>query len=257
MNHYLSAAEGGKNSWWRPKKEAFSAEIDQLVRKYWDRGPFSKIASWTKTLKNQNVIELGCGVGGLARVLARSVDSYLGVDTAFASIALARHVYLGAPYSLPIQIPQDLYTGPLTGKVAPPNHRQKGGHLDFVVGELEYLPVASGQFDLAIVLNAIDMIEDPSQLPLQQYDLLKKDGIAIHGCPYIWHKSAAEKLRNSLPKNISSSAAAVEHLYEKSGFQIFKKVEHLPWLFLKHFRQVEMYSVHLFAARKISGKIRR
>jgi hypothetical protein len=42
----------------------------------------------------------------------------------------------------------------------------------------------------------------------------------------------------------------VEYLYEKSGLQIFKKLDHLPWLFLKHFRQIELYSVHLFAARK-------
>lgn len=250
MNHYLSAEKSKKNPWWRPKNEAFSADIDLLIKKFWDHGPFAKIAEWTKKLKNQNVIELGCGVGGLAQVLSKVADSYLGVDSAFASIALARHIHIGTPYALSIQIPQDLYHGPFTGKTLLPKLSQKKKNIDFVVGELENLPVVNGEFDLSIALNAIDMIADPSELPKLQYELLKKDGIAIQSCPYIWQKSVAEDLRKSLPPKIKSSSAAVECLYEKSGFNIFKKIEHLPWLFLKHFRQLEIYSVHLFAARK-------
>lgn len=253
MNHFLGV-KGSRKRWWRPATEAFSPEIDRLMQSFWDRGPFSKIAEWTKASKNKNVLELGCGVGGLARVLAKTVDSYLGVDTAFASIALARHVYLRAPYSLPIRIPQDLFHGPLTGKVTAPKHRQKNAHIDFVVGEIENLPVVRGLFDLCVALNTIDMIEDPKQLPKLQYDLLKKDGVAIQSCPYIWHKRVAERLRRSLPKKISSSAEAVEYLYGKAGLRIFKKIDHLPWLFLKHFRQVELYSVHLFAARKAARR---
>ncbi len=250
MNHYLSAEKSQKNPWWRPKNQAFSIEIDRLIRTFWDHGPFSKIAELTKKLKNQNIIELGCGVGGLAQVLYKSADSYLGVDSSFASIALARHIYLETPYSFSIQIPQDLYGGPLTGKTNLPKRPKKCRNVDFVVGDLQNLPIVKGKFDLAIALNSIDMLEDPSQLPKLQYDLLKKDGIAIQSCPYIWQNSVAKGLRKSMPKKINSSSAAVEYLYEKSGFKIFKKIEHLPWLFLKHFRQIEIYSVHLFAARK-------
>lgn len=247
MNHYLSVAKA-KAPWWRPGNEAFSAEIDQLVTTFWDHGPFFQIAEWTKAMKNRNVIELGCGVGGLALVL--DADSYLGVDTAFASIALARHVYAAAPYALPVRIPQDLYAGALTGKAAPPRHLPKGTQIDFVVGEIESLPVVKGRFDLCVALNTIDMIEHPAELPRLQHELLKKNGIAIQSCPYIWHRNVAEQLRKTLPKKIKSSSAAVEYLYEKAGLRIFKKIDHLPWLFLKHFRQIELYSVHLFAARK-------
>lgn len=248
LNHYVSASAAKRAPWWRPAK-GFSPEIDRLVKKFWDHGPFSKIAEWTKNYKNQNAIELGCGSGGLARVLAPRVRSYLGVDTAFTSIALARHINLGAPYTHSIQVPQDLYNGALTGKVAAPKPL-KGEHVDFVVGEIENLPVAFGDFDLTIALNAIDMIEDPTELPRIQFDLLKAGGVAIQSSPYIWHEGVAEELRKSLPKKISSSSEAVEFLYEKCGLKVFKKVDHIPWLFLKHFRQIELYSVHLFAARK-------
>jgi SAM-dependent methyltransferase/uncharacterized protein YbaR (Trm112 family) len=249
MNHYLRATKAGK-PWWRPRSGAFSKEIDRLIRTFWDNGPFAKIAEWTEAGRDKKVIELGCGVGGLARVLAPRVQSYLGVDSAFASIALARHVYLGAPYALPLQIPQDLYEGPLTGKVVSPKLRLKGMSIDFVVGEMEGLPVAKGIFDLCVALNTIDMIADPAQLPRLQFGLLKKEGMAIQSCPYIWHRKVAERLRKSLPKNIRSSSAAVEYLYENAGLRIFRKIDHLPWLFLKHFRQLELYSVHLFAAKK-------
>jgi SAM-dependent methyltransferase/uncharacterized protein YbaR (Trm112 family) len=250
MNHYLMAAKR-EAPWWRPKTSPHSREIDELIKRFWDRGPFSAIATWAKDLKCTHVIELGCGVGGLARIFSKTAESYLGVDNAFASIALARHVYLQAPYSLPIRVPQDLLLGPLTGKVVPPKLRQAALRLDFVVGEIETLPVAKGVFDLCVALNTIDMIEHPKELPELQFNLLKVGGIAIQSCPYIWHQAVAERLRKSLPKKITSSARAVEHLYQKAGFKIFKNIDHLPWLFLKHFRQIELYSVHLFAARKI------
>jgi len=79
-------------------------------------------------------------------------------------------------------------------------------------------------------------------------------GVAIQSCPYIWHRNVAERLRKSLPKKIRSSSAAVEHLYGKAGLELFRKIDHLPWLFLKHFRQIELYSVHLFAARKTAKR---
>ncbi len=251
MNHYLGTKASRANPWWRAKGTApYSREIDQLVTKYWDRGPFAKIGAWTKRLEPRDIIEIGCGVGGLAKVVAKGARSYLGVDMAFASIALARHVYLGAPYALPIRIPEDLLNGPLTGKPAAPKIREKGVQLDFVVAELERLPVAMGEFDLAIALNAIDMIEEPRRQPRQQHELLKAGGVAIQSSPYIWHKEVAARLRKSTPKSITTSSAAVEFLYEEEGFEVFQRIEHVPWLFLKHFRQLEMYSVHLFAARK-------
>lgn len=248
MNHYVSAGKAKKSPWWRPAKD-FSPEINRLVTNFWDHGPFAKIAAWTKSYKNQEAVELACGSGGLARVLAPSVKSYLGIDSAFAGIALARHINLGAPYELSIQFPQDLYNGPRTGKIPAPKPL-KGGKVDFVVAELENLPLRQGECDLVVALNVIDMIEDPTELPRIQHNLLRDGGVAITSSPYIWHEGVVENFRSNLPKKIKSSSAAVEYLYQESGFKIFKKLEHVPWLFLKHFRQIELYSVHLFAGRK-------
>ena len=118
-----------------------------------------------------------------------------------------------------------------------------------MVGELESAPVARGQWDLSIALNAIDMLEEPERLPELQRELLKKGGLAIQSCPYIWHEAVARKLRARLPGEIRDSAGAAEWLYARAGFKLEARQDHVPWLFFKHVRQLEIYSVHLFRAR--------
>ena len=95
------------------------------------------------------------------------------------------------------------------------------------------------------------MLEEPKLLPLHQKLSLKPGGIAIQSGPYIWHERIARKLRAALPKTITESGKAVEWLYEDAGFKILETKDHLPWLFFKHGRQLELYSVHLFKAEKL------
>ena len=60
----------------------------------------------------------------------------------------------------------------------------------------------------------------------------------------------ARKLRARLPREIQDSARAAEWLYERAGFGIQARLDQVPWLFFKHARQLEIYSVHLFMARR-------
>ncbi|MBC7692944.1 MAG: class I SAM-dependent methyltransferase [Methylotenera sp.] len=262
MNHYLRVEKtettSGSSSferWWSPRTGEGSPLIDSLVREHWDRGPFAQIKTWVREIagrtgSRQSVVELGCGVGGLYGELKTELSSYLGVDSSFASIALGRHLALGVPYSGKILIPEDLLQGPVTRELTGLAATSLDGTADFVVGDLEAPPVEAGQSDLVLALNAIDMLEDPSVLPQIQNLLLRKGGTAIQSCPYIWHEAVASQLRKILPREIRDSAAAAEWLSEKAGLKVMKRVNHLPWLFFKHVRQLEIYSVHLFAATK-------
>lgn len=264
--HYLHARSG--ENWWRPDTGSASELIDSLVKKYWDHGPFTQIENWMKEIADRSkkhspghaperapdsssdVVELGCGVGGLYPRLKSKIGRYLGVDSSFASIAVARHLALGAAYPHAISIPSDLLGGPLTRAVTIRVPEKPDGDADFIVGDLESLPVSHGEWSVSIALNAIDMLERPALLPELQHALLKKNGIAIQSCPYVWHESVVSRLRKSLPKKGLSSSEAVEWLYEKAGFLIEQKLDHLPWLFFKHTRQLEIYSVHLLMAGK-------
>lgn len=262
MNHYLGT--GDPSQWWKPQSGSASPLITDLIKKYWDHGPFAQIESWIKNGATQkpnensidSVIELGCGVGGLfSRIhslLKRTTGFYLGVDTSFASIALARHINLGAPYSGNIRVPEDLLAGPVSREVAFPKAAAHGHQVDFIVGDLIDLPVKRGIWDYSVALNTIDMLDEPSSLPRVQHELLKKQGIAIQSCPYIWHERVVSKLRGRLPRGMVESSRVAEWLYERAGFQVGEKIEHLPWLFFKHIRQLEIYSVHLFQATRLN-----
>lgn len=256
MNHYLNSRTGDV-SWFKPALAGArkgSPFIASLIREYWEHGPLSRIERMVEERVSRpggiRIIELGCGVGSLAQRLKKQSAFYLGVDSSFASIALARHLVLGAPYKAEIRIPEDLLHGPVSRKLARPTPERplKSGRADFVVGELEAAPVVRETWDLSIVLNAIDMLEEPARLPELQRELSAPQGWALQSCPYIWHERVAKKLRALLPKTVRDSASAGEWLYERAGFKVLASEDHVPWLFFKHLRQLEIYSVHLFLA---------
>jgi SAM-dependent methyltransferase len=252
MNHYLRLDSGA--TWWKPQSASFDPLIDRLVREYWDQGPFAEIQKLMDSMPAQGAaIELGCGVGGLARILRERASSYLGVDSSFASIALARHMNLGAAYPRELRIPGDLLDGPVSQSIDSQVESQvmsADGSIDFVVAELPHCPVAPEQWDLTVALNAIDMLDEPASLPRLQAHLLRSGGRAIQSCPYIWHEVVARALREELGARAKNSASAVAALYEDAGFTLETVRDHVPWLFFKHFRQLEIYSVHLFSAKK-------
>jgi len=260
MNHYLSVGDArspeGGSDWWKPAVGESSPLVDDLIRAYWDRGPLVQMTEWlvsrSKQQKMESVIELGCGVGGLALRLRPFVRSYLGVDSSFASIALARHLSLGLPYDRPIRVPADLIAGSVSREVRIPTPPPFDGKIDFVVGDIESLPLAPESYDASVALNAIDMMDDPARLPELQAQLVVPGGVVAQSCPYVWSEGVSAKLRESLPSSVKDSATAVERLYENAGLEIRERISHLPWLFYKHARQLEIYSVHLFLADKSS-----
>ena len=251
MTHYLNASQVISAT------KLTDPLIHSLISQHWDHGPFQKIKEWMQSSQQMGrAVELGCGVGGLASVLGNLVESYLGVDYAFASIALAREIQLGVSGAASTySIPGDLIDGPLAKSVQ--FNVSQFGMKDFVVGDFQQPPLKEASWDLSIALNAIDMMDDPRMLAQLQFALLKKDGQAIQSCPYIWHEKVATLLRKQFgEKSVGgsvdrlSSSAVVEKLYQSQGFSIQKKIDHLPWLFFKHNRQLEVYSVHLFLAEK-------
>lgn len=242
MTHYLPATE----------VTSPSPVLGSLIQQHWDHGPFAKIKEMVAALGNEkrSMIELGCGVGGLFVALKASLKSYLGLDSSFASVVLARHFALGAPLDKKCLIPNDLLFGAVSREVKIATPSTMPANADFVVCDLADPPVKEKQWQLTAALNVIDMLPEPAALPRLQHALLLPKGVAIQSCPYIWHPEVAASLREVLPKNIKDSAKAVEWLYEKNGFKIGRSEEHVPWLFFKNQRQLELYSVHLFSGLK-------
>lgn len=241
LNHFFTS----KQKFWY--KNA-SQDIQNLIVSYWDKNIFYYISELLKNNKNLDIIELGCNVGGLLHKILKSTKSYIGIDYSFTSIAIARHIYLNAPYNLEFLIPQDLIDGSVSLKTKLP---KISTHVecDFIVSDFDNIPFQNNAFDTTIALNTIDMLSTPTHLPKIQTKLTKKGGLMIQSCPYIWHPEVAKFLKNNFKK--MSSNEAVIKMYIKLKLKIIKEFKHIPWLFFKHLRQIELYSVHIFAAKKL------
>jgi SAM-dependent methyltransferase/uncharacterized protein YbaR (Trm112 family) len=252
MTHYLRA-DGGPESraWIRPDSGGGGSPlIERLIAEHWDRGPFAAIEGWVDDLgTGLELVELGCGVGGLGARLAPRLKRYLGIDSSFASVALGRHLLLGAEYRGELRIPGDLLAGSVSRELTLSTGQAGATPADLVVGDLSRSPLRAGRWDLSVALNTIDMLDDPSGLPELQKQLLRAGGWAVQSCPYVWHEAVSRRLRAELPPGVSTSSQAAEWLYSQAGFAIERREEHLPWLFFKHLRQLEIYSVHAFLAR--------
>ncbi len=234
MNHYLGAAQVPATG---------NPIVDELVSRHWEQGPLQMTADWIKKKGCKRVVEFGSSVGGIAQRLAGSVDEYLGIDSSFVSVALARHLALGASYPHPIRIPGDLIHGPVSISPELPAPGWAGvDQADFILADIHDLAIEPGSFDVSVALGLIDMLDEPGVLVFRQREVLASGGVAIQAGPYIWHVPVARAFQDRYPG--MSSAQAVQALYQGGGFTPGESLDAVPWVFFKHLRQVEVYSVH-------------
>lgn len=235
LNHYVPRKQLPKNP---------DPVIEELLAQHWDQSPLALAAQKTH---GERVLELGSGVGGLLSKLALHKSgsppkTYLGIDQSFLSTHYARKVSFFSPHGFEVIPPHDLLMKP--SKVSPLKGDPislKGIKADFVVGGIAGCPARENIWDSVIALNALDMVDPPQVLPRTQARLGKKGAEFIQSCPYLWPPKSA----NGIP-----SPKFAQDLYGKEGLKITFSQEHVPWLFFKHERQLEYYSVHMFIASK-------
>lgn len=248
MTHYLKA----KDFLTICDRYSIDPLIQSLIKQYWQSGPFQQIETWMNPFSNHQILELGCGVGGLVRQIKDHSAFYLGVDSSFLSLVLARHLNLGMPCPFELKLPFDLLLGSLSEPFKFDSQTLKNA--DFIMGNIEEVQVKGGFWDNVIALNAIDMLDAPETLPELQYYLLKNKGVAIQTSPYVWHEKVSLHLKELFKEHdlpFKSSHEAVRIMYETIGFKTLEEKKHIQWLFFKHLRQLEIYSVHALMVEKV------
>lgn len=247
MNHYLRAADWNSSGLF----------AHDLIAAHWDQGPIDIVAQWIASAqpKPVSIVELGSGVGGLAGRVTGSQPqaTYLGVDSSFLSTWYARqwNVLQATDQAVELRIPDDLLAGTQSRLLHFRPLRAKLGHCDFILADMEGLPLRAGNYDALVALNAIDMLENPAELARQCGALLRSGGLAVQSAPYIWAERVAKKLRKAHTGSRDlHSAGLVRKLWEDAGFEIERDQDGIPWIFYKHARQIELYWVHALAARK-------
>lgn len=251
-NHYLSS-EQLLNSL---KREGITpgAGVTTLIEQFWDMGLSSLVRTYLDA-RVDSILDLGCSVGGALWFSRTRAKQCLGIDLSFSAIKLARQINLHLKPDVPLVVPGDRLNNPPFVTALSPENLVDSGMVDFVVGDVNNLPVQKDMWEVIISANLIDMLSDPQRLPFIQWDLLTGTGQVVHACPYVWTDDGAAAIRNSVPKDTADSATAVEWIYKEAGFQIAKCEYDLPWLFFKHKRQVELYALHAFRALKETSKI--
>ncbi len=250
--HYLNARE--KEAWWREEGPIASPLIEKLMREQWDHGFWREVERLAREFAAASpgagefrVAELGCGVGGVARFLDRPGLFYLGLDTSFASLQMARRVYAQPEFKL--RMPGDLLRGEFSRELKiklPPLQ----GSAFFCVADIENAPLRARHFDGNISLNTIDMLDQPENLPKTQLQSVREGGWVMASSPFIWQPKIAQGLRKK--STAPSSGKLFRELYEKAGMKLKLEKSHLPWLFFKHERQLEIYSVDLLVGQSRS-----
>jgi hypothetical protein len=226
--------------------------LTNLIREFWDVGPFSLLERYLSANNPSDgaFIDLGCNVGGSIKIARQYNETCLGIDLSFTAIKFARQINLNVRPDSRLCIPGDRLSGVTSLEISTPQQSNEGGFADFIVGNLQSLPVKEGIWRTVASMSIIDMLKRPEMLPVVQNRLLEDSGSVVHMCPYVWSEETAHYLRGLLPTGFTDSARAVENLYQSAGFEIHEAEYDIPWLFFKHKRQIEFYALHAFCAIK-------
>jgi 2-polyprenyl-3-methyl-5-hydroxy-6-metoxy-1,4-benzoquinol methylase len=116
-----------------------------------------------KSLQDANVIEVGCGVGGLTFSLANSCSSIIGIDHSMEAITLAKQILhdSSATYTL-----SDEGNRSTTFTVRPfpaaTEDTAKERKIDFRCADPMCLPAEMHAFDVVILHDVIDKVSSPN-----------------------------------------------------------------------------------------------
>jgi SAM-dependent methyltransferase len=144
----------GTTEYWDERASSFDDEPDhgltnERVRSAWSR----RLAEWLPELPS-TVVDLGCGTGSLAVLVAEAGHEVVGVDLSPAMLEQAQIKAHAASRSI-----------------------------RFVVGDAADPALAAGTFDVVLARHVIWALADPDEALRRWADLLKPDGrlVAVEG----------------------------------------------------------------------------
>ena len=124
----------------------------------------------SRALRDANVLEVGCGAGGLALLLAPGVRSVLGIDHSAEAVAEAKAAVSAGRvrYSLPggvdgrpaLQVDRPLLLGAAGGDGV--SAGQPSVRLDFRAADPTCLPAELHGFDMVVLNDILDAVPSPN-----------------------------------------------------------------------------------------------
>lgn len=184
------------------------------------------------------VLDVGCGLGRITAEIGTLGAAYvIGLDRSPQMIEEAARI-VGMKGSVPINLN-------LVGDKTISAHLTTNYYLDnvdFLVGDVEQLPIRGEVFDLALSLNLLDRVPDPQRAMAEIARVLKPGGhlIVIH--PYQWDDSHAERKYWVADRTM---------LFDPRLWKREQEVDGIPFVMRGDSRRITIYFNHCLVYRKL------
>jgi 5-histidylcysteine sulfoxide synthase len=169
-----------------------------------------------------NVLEIGCGSGGLVFQLAEHYKNVVGLDHSHGAIKLAQSLRAGAN---PVTAPA--YAS--TEEILFPKSRQ---NIEFRMSDPMSVPAELFGFDTVIISDVLDKVSSPNSVLGRlggSRGLVKDGGMLVVYCGYDWNEDATPKSlwlgatndsEDSVVPTADASAADLAKRLEGSNFEL-------------------------------------
>lgn len=194
-----------------------------------------------------DALELGCGVGGHARLWEEACTGSLTLsDLRLGMLTCGRALHRGERVTLPFRVMGRRYE-PFSIQ-APPQGLER---THYIVADALDPPFTAEHFKLVCALNLIDTVRDPWMLLGQLDALTAPGGFVLLGQPFHYEAHAQHPegwfhTPEGLIGALTGGLAGLEHL----DYEICELAEDLPWSLPSHARLVHRYAMHLVLAKK-------
>lgn len=173
----------------------------------------------------EHIVDLGCGVGGLARRLARVGAQVLGLDVDFRAVATARCINFSVPREVDhfaIRI-----DGCLTETI-PIVLSDVAGSVEFVVADAASPPIAAQSVDAVACCNLLDVVSSPRTVILRSAAMLAPGGALAVASPWYWESGASteDKWHNSQQGSLAEYCRLVA---DEGGLVVSEKIRGALW----------------------------
>jgi len=189
-------------------------------------------------------IDLGCGVGGLAQVLARGTGGHvIAIDADPLALRLGSAVSSASEITVPA-----VHDGVrLRTHTIPINYTAPSASIEWLCADVHNPPLMPEAFDLVTAVNLIDTTADPVVALGQAAALVRPGGHLLLAQPDAWSASATDPARW-----VPSNDATWDDLLRQYGLETIDREDGFDWELARTPRYRFRYVAHATLARRVS-----
>jgi SAM-dependent methyltransferase len=187
------------------------------------------------------VLDVGCGLGRMTAELARLGAKFVvGLDRSPLMLAEAwRILQARGPVPLALNL---IGEQRVSASLALPWVPQE--NLDFVVGDVQCLPLRAAAVDLVTCLNLLDRVSHPGRMVEELGRVLRVGGYLLITDPYHWEEQYAAR---------SEWVADMTSLFAPGTWRRIREVDGVPFVLRYYSRRVTVYVNHCVVFQKVGG----